>query len=116
VVPASSPARASGAERGSGCAGYGIEADGGASQTVGIATRVTLALADGVHTFTVRATDVAGNKETPTRSVSVDTNPFSPFGPLAGLPLFLLLLALAIAVTILLLRRRRKRKGTPAKR
>src|SRR5207302_1330082 len=46
----------------------------------------------------------------------VATNPVSPSGPLAGLPLFLLLLALAIAVTVLLLRRRRKRKATPAER
>src|SRR5438309_2019137 len=74
---------------------------------------VTLTLADGVHTFAVRATDVAGNKETQTRSVSIDTNPFSPFGPLAGLPLFLLVLALAIAITVLLLRRRRKGERTP---
>jgi len=116
VVTSSFPVHWTGSDAGSGIAGYEIQVDGGAFQTVGIATSVTLDLADGVHTFTVRATDVAGNKETQTRSVSVDTNPFSPFGPLAGLPLFLLLLALAIAVTILLLRRRRKRKGTPAKR
>jgi len=116
VVTSSFPVHWTGSDAGSGIAGYEIQVDGGAFQTVGIATSVTLDLADGVHTFTVRATDVAGNKETQTRSVSVDTNPFSPFGPLAGLPLFLLLLALAIAVTVLLLRRRRKRKATPAER
>src|SRR5437667_445094 len=116
VVTSSFPVHWTGSDAGSGIAGYEIQVDGGAFQTVGIATSVTLDLADGVHTFTVRATDVAGNKETQTRSVSVDTNPFSPFGPLAGLPLFLLLLALAIAVTVLLLRRRRRRKGTPAER
>src|SRR5438309_287861 len=116
VVTSSFPVHWTGSDAGSGIAGYEIQVDGGAFQTVGIATSLTLDLADGVHTFTVRATDVAGNKDTQTRSVSVDTNPFSPFGPLAGLPLFLLLLALAIAVTVLLLRRRRKRKATPAER
>ena len=113
VVTSSFPVHWTGSDAGSGIAGYEIQVDDGAFQTVGIATNVTLALADGVHTFTVRATDLAGNRETQTRSVSVDTNPFSPFGPFAGLPLFLLLLALAIAVTVLLLRRRRKGKRTP---
>ena len=113
MTTSSFPVHWTGSDAGSGIAGYEIQVDGGAFQTVGIATNVTLALADGVHTFTVRVTDVAGNRETQTRSVSVDTNPFSPFGPFAGLPLFLLLLALAIAVTVLLIRRRRKGKRTP---
>jgi len=113
MTTSSFPVHWTGSDAGSGIAGYEIQVDGGAFQSVGIATNVTLALADGVHTFTVRVTDVAGNRETQTRSVSVDTNPFSPFGPFAGLPLFLLLLALAIAVTVLLLRRRRKGKRTP---
>src|SRR5207247_1949673 len=69
VVTSSFPVHWTGSDAGSGIAGYEIQVDGGAFQTVGIATSVTLDLADGVHTFTVRATDVAGNKETQTRSV-----------------------------------------------
>jgi len=113
MTTSSFPVVWTGSDAGSGIAGYEIQVDGGPFQTVGFATNVTLALADGVHTFAVRVTDVAGNKETQTRSVSIDTNPFSPFGPLAGLPLFLLVLALAIAITVLLLRRRRKGERTP---
>ena len=113
MTTSSFPVHWTGSDAGSGIAGYEIQVDGGPFQTVGFATNVTLALADGVHTFAVRVTDVAGNRETQTRSVSIDTNPFSPFGPLAGLPLFLLVLALAIAITVLLLRRRRKGKRTP---
>src|SRR5207249_3057351 len=86
--------------------------DDGPFQTVGFATNVTLLLADGLHIFAVRATDLAGNAETQTQSVTVDTNLFGVFGPFAGLPIFLLLNALAIAVTVLVLRRRRKGKGT----
>src|SRR5205807_9826107 len=116
MTTSSFPVRWSGSDAGSGIAGYEIQVDGGAFQTVGFATNVTLALADGVHTFAVRATDVAGNRETQTQSISVDTNPFSIFGPYAGLPLFLLLLAVALAVTVLVLRRRRKGKQTSTER
>ena len=89
-----------------------MHVDGGSFQTVAFATTVTLALADGVHAVAVRATDLAGNTATETRSVSVDTNPFSPSGPYGGLPTYLLLLALAISVVLISLWRRRKRKRT----
>ena len=112
AVTSSIPVRWTGSDTGSGIAGYEIQVDGGPFQTVGFATNVTLVLADGLHTFAVRATDLAGNVETQTRSVSVDTNLFGVFGPFAGLPIFLLLNALAIAVTVLVLRRRRKGKRT----
>jgi len=112
AVTSSFPVRWTGSDAGSGIAGYEIQVDGGPFQTVGFATNVTLVLADGLHTFAVRATDLAGNMETQTRSVSVDTNLFGVFGPFAGLPIFLLLNALAIAVTALVLRRRRKGKRT----
>src|SRR5204862_6282286 len=91
---------------------YKIQIDDGPFMTVGLVTNVTLVLADGHHTFAVRATDLTGNVETQTRYVSVDTNLFGVFRPFAGLPIFLLLNALAIAVTVLVLRRRRKGKGT----
>jgi len=112
AVTSSFPIRWTGSDAGSGIAGYEIQVDGGPFQTVGFVTNMTLVLADGLHTFAVRATDLAGNAETQTRSVSVDTNLFGVFGPFAGLPLFLLLNALAIAVTVLVLRRRRKGKRT----
>jgi hypothetical protein len=95
-----------GSDNGSGVEGYEIQIDGGSFQALGGSTSVTLNLQDGAHTITVRVTDVAGNAKTQTKAFAVDTNPFSPSGPYAGLPLYLLLLAIANAVTLVLLRRR----------
>jgi len=44
-----------------------------------------------------------------TTAFGVDTNPFSPSGPYAGLPLYLLLFAIAIAIALNRLRRKQKR-------
>jgi len=110
VVTTSFAIHWTGSDAGSGIASYEMQVDGGSFQTVGFATTVTLALADGVHTVAVRATDLAGNTATETRSVSVDTNLFSPSGPYGGLPIYLLLLAMAISIVLISLWRRRKRK------
>src|SRR5712691_4096189 len=99
-----------GSDDGSGVGGYEVQVDGGSFQTVGFATNVTISLVDGVHTISVRLTDVAGNSVTKTRSLVVDTNPFSPTGPYAALPLYFLLFAAAIVVALILLLRQRKRR------
>src|SRR5205807_2506824 len=67
AVTSSFPIRWTGSDAGSGIAGYEIQVDGGPFQTVGFVTNMTLVLADGLHTFAVRATDLAGNADTQTR-------------------------------------------------
>jgi len=86
-----------------------VQIDGGSFQTIGLATNVILTLEDGVHSIVVRVTDVAGNSKVQTTAFGVDTNPFSPSGPYAGLPLYLLLFAIAIAIALNRLRRKQKR-------
>jgi hypothetical protein len=99
-----------GSDDGSGVGGYEVQVDGGPFQSVGFATNVTLSFADGVHTLTVRLTDVAGNSVAKTRTFVVDTDVFSPSGPYAGLPLYFFLLAVALAVALILVFRQRKRR------
>jgi phosphatidylinositol-3-phosphatase len=98
-----------GSDEGSGIERYEVQIDGGSFQTIGLATSVILTLEDGVHSIVVRVTDVAGNSKVQTTAFGVDTNPFSPSGPYAGLPLYLLLFAIAIAIALNRLRRKQKR-------
>jgi PKD repeat protein len=102
-----------GSDGGSGILAYEVQLDGGSFQAIGTSTSLTLNLEDGAHTITVRATDVAGNVKAQTKALTIDTNPFSPRGPFAGLPLYLLLFVVAVAVGLLRLRRQRKGRRTP---
>ncbi len=91
----------------SGVARYELSVDGSAFGDVGNASD-TLTLADGVHTVTLRATDVAGNNVTQTATFRVDTNPFSFSGPLAGIPTVLTIAVVVAAAFVLWYRRRPK--------
>jgi hypothetical protein len=48
-------------------------------------------LGDGTHTVRVRVTDAAGNVAEEQLAFGVDTNPFSPYGPFYGIPLYALI-------------------------
>lgn len=68
-------------------------------------------LADGVHTITVTAYDRAGNVQSATTSVTVDTNLLSlngPAGPWVDVALILVIVGAAAAAAYLLLRARKK--------
>ncbi len=96
----------------SGIAGFAVSVDGGAFQSAGLNQYLTLTLADGTHTITVRATDAAGNSVTQTTTFTVDTNIFSFTGPYGGLVTVALIVAVAVAILALLLLRRRRKAST----
>ena len=92
----------------SGIARYEVRVDDGPFQSLGLATKHTLSLADGDHTVTVRAIDAAGNLAEQTIRFRVDTNVFSFSGPYRGAPTVAIVVAVAIAAALLLVRRRRR--------
>ena len=98
----------------SGLMRFDLRVDAGSWQSVGLATIVTLTLADGVHEIRVRALDFAGNFREASARVNVDTSVFSFDGPVHGLPT-LLLVGVGVAVGLLVARsRRRSRRRPPA--
>ena len=96
----------------SGVAVYEVSVDGAPFANLSLAEDVALSFADGEHYVIVRATDAAGNSATEVISFRVDTNVFSPTGPMSGLPTYLLIeLALVLAGVALLVRWRRRRRA-----
>lgn len=71
---------------------YAISVDGGAFAPIGPETHASLSFADGDHYVVVRATNAAGLSTVAVIAFRVDTNPFSPTGPLSGVPLYLMAL------------------------
>jgi hypothetical protein len=93
----------------SGIAFYEISIDDNPFTALGInETNLEANLADGQHTFKVRAIDMAGNTGTPAEvTFSVDTNVLSltgPFGPVLDIGIVVLIIAL---VALFMLRRKK---------
>jgi hypothetical protein len=99
----------SAADDGSGIDHFEISVDGGAWTRLGGTPMAELSLADGSHSITVRAVDVAGNTAEASASVIVDTNAFSLGGPLGALPTLGLIAGIAVLVSVLEWLRRRRR-------
>ncbi len=95
----------------SGIARFEVSLDSGPFQTVGKETSVVLSVPDGEHAVVVRAVDLAGNVAVAETRFRVDTNIFSPSGPYAGIPLYLLVGAISAAVVVLIWRLRQRREG-----
>src|SRR5438552_3250841 len=105
-----------GSDSGSGIVSYAVSVDGRAFQNVALNESVILSLSDGAHTITVRATDAAGNTQTQTTTVTVDTNLFSFTGPLGGLPTIALITIIAVVpVALVFIRKRKRRVSAPPK-
>ena len=65
---------------GAGLTGYRIALDGVTAATVaGTTTSVTLAVPDGVHSWTVSAVGAAGETTAPARAIQIDATPPAPF-------------------------------------
>ena len=92
---------------------FEISFDGAAFSAVGNDTSVTKTLADGQHTFRVRAVDIAGNVGTETSNeFTVDTNVLSPGGPM-GPWLDIAIIIPIVAVALYLFLRLRKKPLSP---
>lgn len=99
-----------GSDAASGLDRFEVGADGGPFAGVGLATEYTGDFGEGGHNVLVRAVDAAGNVAVAVASFRVDTNPFSPTGPFAGVPTFVLLEVIVAGVVLAILRRRHKRR------
>lgn len=88
---------------------YEVWLDGGVPIVIAEERVVIGGIADGQHTFYVRAFDRAGNVAEASVTFQTDKNPFSLTGPYRGLPL-LVLLAVVIALLLLLLLWWKRRK------
>ncbi len=75
---------------------------------------LALGVADGSHTVTVSAIDLAGNSQAVSVNLTVDTNPFSPTGPYGSGPLIGLIGTIVVGVLLVLLKLLR-RGGLPPK-
>ena len=93
---------------------FEVSLDGGDPVVVSAETSShILSVGDGSHTITVTAVDQAGNSEGVSVDVTVDTNIFSPTGPVGILPLVGIGVAVAAAGVILYLLFIRKRSSNP---
>ena len=110
--------RWTGSDAVSGITDYAVRIDGGAFRDLGLNESVTLALSDGTHVITVRATDAAGNTAVESTTVTVNTGGLG----LPGSSFVFLVVAILVVVGVSLLailwfRRRRKpsaaRPGAP---
>ncbi len=104
----------SGSDTGSGISHFDIRVDGGTYQDLGTNTSDTLSLAQGSHTITVLALDVAGNVGQKTTTVVVAAGPSPLLGPfevgLIGASLAIILVAVAV---VYVWTRRRKAQPPP---
>ncbi len=99
-----------GMDNASGIAAYQASVDGGPLQDMGTNLSFTFGFPDGLHTVTVWAEDAAGHRASTSVAFRIDTNPFSPSGPYAGTPTYVIV-AVAVVLAILFLLRR-YRRGT----
>jgi hypothetical protein len=98
----------SGSDDASGIDHYEVKIDDRDFKDVGMETsRRFNGVGDGSHTVVVRAVDVAGNFVDESADVQVDTNPLSPGGPFAGVPLYLLIIVIVVLLLLFFLRRRK---------
>jgi len=103
-----------GSDNESGIDHFEISFDGATFSAVGNDTSVTKTLADGQHTFRVRAVDIAGNVGTETSNkFTIDTNVLSPGGPM-GPWLDIAIIIPIVAVALYLFLRLRKKPSSPA--
>ena len=100
----------SGYDATSGLAFYEVRVDGGRPHRLLEPEPQSLALRDGEHIVFITGTDLAGNSASAEIRFRVDTNPFSPTGPLAGIPTYLVAAAIVCAAVFAI---RRRRKGDP---
>lgn len=96
-----------GSDNTSGIVRYEVSLDGQPFRSIGLQSNMSAVLADGSHSLRVRAIDAAGNSEEASTTVLVDTNFFSPSGPYAGLPSYLIVAGVVLAAAALFFRRRR---------
>src|SRR6267378_2281483 len=94
---------------GSGIDHYEISVDNGTWTRLTDHAAAELSLADGSHTITVRAVDVAGNAAEDSVRITVDTSAFSVAGPYGGLPTLGIITGIAVLVSMLEWLRRRRR-------
>jgi C1A family cysteine protease len=90
---------------------YEVKIDSEDYVNVGLNTTYTFAgVSDGAHTFHIKVVDKAGNYREISAHVKVDTNPFSPFGPYMGIPLYLLIGAIVVVTLLVVMKRKKKGK------
>jgi len=90
---------------------YEVKIDSEDYVNVGLNTTYTFeGVSDGAHTFHIKVVDKAGNYRETSVYVKVDTNPFSPFGPYMGIPLYLLIGIIVVVTLFVVMKRKKKGK------
>jgi len=102
-----------GSDSGSGIDHYEARVGEGSWTPTGTSTSIILQVPDGTQRISVRAYDRAGNVREQFVEIAMDTNPLSPAGPQAGLPLYLIIAVVLLVAFILVVRRMRR---APTKR
>lgn len=101
-------------DQGSGVDRYEVRVDGGAWTTTGATPSYTFSdLADGVHTFEVKAIDKAGRSQALSVDIIVNRSPIGGPGYLEEMLLIVMVVAVAGAVIFFLMRKRSKKPPAP---